>query len=680
MNISVILWAALASGGVGLLFALAQAAKGSKLGGDEKARAVAKAIHGGALAFLKREYVALALIAIPVAFALTYLGQWTANGFIIGALGSVLVGHIGVILSLKANARTVGAASLGIGAALRVAFNGGAAAGLAAAGLALLGVAGYYALARAAVPADEAFRALLGLGLGSSLAGLFFRLAGGLYTNAAEVGASLGGQQNPAITTEDAHNPAIIASNVAANVGESIGVATDLYESYTLTLVAAMLLARNAFGGDSPWVEFPLLVGSVALVATFLGGFFVRMGRHKRTLGALYRGLLATAILTAGGFYFASEWFLTLPGTETALNLNGLSATILIGVALATAILFIAEYQTQAGFRPVKRIAAASQGGQSANLLAGLSAGQKSVVLPVLVACAAVAGAYFFGGGFAANPWVGLFAIALTAVASLSLGGTAVALNTYATIVGNARNIAELVELYAIKRSVADPLNAAGNTAKGVAKAYVTLSAGLAALVLFAEFSTNFHAASEYSLANPEVLLGLLGGGLLAYWLSARLLSAVGAGDEKMREEIRRQLHDIPGIAEGSAVPQYGRCLDVASRSAIRQTVVPVLILLAVPAAIGLLAGKGALAGFLFGSIATGLLQSLASTSSGSALSNARQYIEDGSFGGNRSFAHEAAVIGEAIGSPLKGTVGPAVASLGKITGIVALVLMPLIS
>jgi len=680
MNISVILLAALASGGAGLLYALVLVALGAKRGDNEKARSVAKAIQGGASAFLKREYVALALVAIPIAFALTYLGQWTANGFIAGAVGSVLVGYLGAVLALQANARTVEVAGLGIGPALRVAFRGGSAAGLAAAGLALLGVAGYYALARLATPVDEAFRALLGLGLGSSLAGLFARLAGGLYTNAAEAGANLSSDNQLDGLAEDGSNPAIIASNVAGNVGEAMGLATDLYESYTLTLVAAMLLAKNAFGNDSPWVEFPLLVGSVSLVATFLGGFFVRVGKRKRTLGALYRGLLVTALLTGGGFYGAAEWFLTLPGLETAFGPYGLLATILTGVALVGAILLIAEYQTQAGFRPVKRIAAASQGGPAANLFAGLSAGQKSVLLPVLVALAALSGAYFFGGGFSANPWMGLYAVALAAVASLSLGGSAVALSTYASIVGNARSIAEIAELYAIKRSITDPLNAAGNTAKGVARAYVTLSAGLAALVLFAEFSTTFHESADYALNNPQVLAGLLAGGLLAHWLSARLLSAIGIGGERVRAEVRRQWREIPGLADGSALPQHGRCVDIASRNAIRQTLVPVLIVLAVPVAIGLLVGKGALAGFLFGSIATGLLQSLASTGSGSALSNARRHIEAGSYGGNRSAAHEAAVSGEAIGSPLGATVGPAAASLGKLAGVLALLLVPLIS
>lgn len=665
MNISVILLVALASGGGGLLYALGLMAVGSR-GGCEQTRRVAKTIQGGALAFLKWEYVAMALVLIPVAFGLTYLGQWTANGFITGALGSVLVGHISVALSLQANARTVEAAGQGIGPALRVAFRGGAAAGLAAAGVALLAVAGYYTLARAAVPADEAFRALLGLSLGAVLAGLFLRLAGGLYANAAEAGADVADQSDPAL----------IARTVASHTSESIGLATDLYESYALTLVAAMLLARHAFGSDSPWVEFPLLVGSIALAGTFIGGFFVRMGKRRRSLGALYRGIFVAALLTGGGFYAAAEWFLALPGLESAFGPYGLLATLLTGIALAGIILLIAEYQTQAGFKPVKRIAAASQGGQAANLFAGLSAGQKSVVLPVLVALAALGLAYSLGGGFSANPWMGLYAVALAALAALSLGGTAVALSTYATIIGNARSIAEVAGLYALKRSVADPLNAAGNTAKGIAKAYATLSAGLAALVLFAEFSTTLEGSADYALGNPPVLVGLLAGGLLAHWLSARLLSAIGLGGERVRAEAQRHAD----LAEDGSQPAPNRCAEIASRNAIRQTVVPVLILLATPVAIGLLLGKGALAGFLFGSVAAGLLQSLAATSSGSALSNARRHIEAGSFGGNRSLAHEAAVSGEAIGSPLGTTVGPAAASLGKLAGVVALLLVPLLS
>lgn len=680
MNTDNVIWIAIASGGFGLLVALLHAIKGLGRQDNEQVRAIAKTIQKGASGFLKREYVALSLLGIPIAFGLTYLGQWIANGFIAGALGAVLAGQLAASASLKSNVKTLEASNSGLAKALKTAFNGGSAAGMAASGLALLLVAGYYLLAIRSGLEESAFPALLGLGLGAAFAGLFLRIAGGLYANAAQFGLTEANHQTLDILQEDIRNPAIIASNVAANVGEAVGLTSDLYESHTLALVAAMLLADHAFGHGNPWILFPLLVDSVSLLAFFIGHYFVRVGHRKRTLAALYRGLLATLLLAGGGYYFVSQWFLTLPGTEIGLQHIQVVGTTVVGIVLAGAVLMIAEYQTQASYRPVKGIAAAAVEGQEANLLAGLSLGQKSVVTPLLLACAVLTGAYYFGGGLDANPWGGLYSVALATLASLALGSSAVALNAYAGIVSNASSIAEMAGLYSLKYEITNPLNRSGYTAKAVARSYANLTAGLAALTLFAEFASGFGEASKLSLSEPKVLFGLLLGGLTVHWLSARLLGAVAKGLVKMKAEVVRQIRDIPGLADGLAAPQYERCLEIAARSAIRQSLMPVLVLLAVPVAIGFGAGSCALAGFLIGGIAVGLLQALASTVSGSALSNARLYIENGRFGGNRSSAHEAALQGEAIGNPLKVVVGPAVASLGKLSAVTALLIVPLLS
>ena len=681
MTISIMLWCALASAGFGAIYAMATAFWLSRRGlGSDTAHSVAKSIEEGAKSFLKREYIALPVVAIPVAFALTYFGQWTANGFIAGAIGSVLASYIGAAVAVTSNVRTVVAAKNGLGAALSVAFKGGSVVGVALASLALLVVAGYYALSRSAIPTDQALHALVGLGLGSTLASLFIRIASGIYAKTAQNGASQAGRDYDVTAEDDPRNPAIIASNVGGNIGDSAGMAADLYETFTLTLVAAILLANTAFGSDSQWIEFPLLVSGIAIVASVLGCFFVRLGKRKRIVGALYRSLFMSGVLTGGAFYYATEWFLALPGAEPVIGGPSLFAILLIGLVLSGFIVLTTEYYTSAGFKPVKLIAAASVAGHASNFIAGIAVGKKAAILPVLITSGAIAGAYFLGGGFTGNPWVGLFAIGLTAVATLSLAGIVAAINTCGAIAGNARSIAEMIELFEIKRSTALPLETAGNTAKAVAKGYAAVSAGLAALALFAEYSKSLKSPTVFDLSNPVVLFGVFLGGLLAYWLVARLLRIVNDGAARVTEEVFRQFREIPGIPEGNAQPQHGRVVNIAINHAIQHTFAPVVVVLATPVAVGLLFGKDALGGLLIGTVVTGLFQSLALTGSGSAWHSARKYIENGSFGGNRSTAHAAAVTGDTVGGAYKDAAGPAVNSLIKAASIVALLIAPLVA
>ena len=682
MTISTILWCALASGGLGVLYVLATVFWLARQSiGNDTTQSIAKSIKRNAKAFLKLEYSAVALLAIPAALALTYFGQWTANGFIVGAVGSVLASYIGVAVAVDSNVRTVVAAkNRGLTAALSVAVKGGSVVGVALASLALLNVTGYYALAQSAIPSDQVFRALIGLGLGSTLASLFTRIANGIFAKAATVNMSQIDTDEVNITEEDPRNPAIIVGNVGVNISDSAGLAADLYETYTLTLVAAILLAKTAFGPDSQWIEFPLLISAIAIAATILAGLLVRLGKRKRIVGALYRSLLISVVLAGGALYYASIWFLALPGIEPAFDNISLPAVISVGLVLVGFIVLSTEYYTSAGFRPVKRIASDSVAGHASNLIAGLAVGKKATILPLIVAFGGLTGAYFLGGGFTGNPWGGLFAVALAVVATVSLAGILTTFSTYGAIVGNSFNIAEMAELYEIKHSIAIPLVNAGDTVKAVVRGYAAVSAGLAALVLFAGYSKSLTTPTVFDLSNPSVLFGLFIGGLLSYWVAARLLRAVNYGTSRVTEEVSRQFREIPGILEGGEQPKYGLAVDIATRSAIRQTFVPVLIVLAVPVAVGLLVGKDALGGLLIGIIVTGLLQSLAYASSGSAWHSARKHIENGSFGGNRSAAHQASVTGDTLGGAYKDAVAPALNSLVKAANIVALLIAPLIA
>lgn len=680
MEASNIILFALGCGGLGVLYALITAAWVSKQSaGNEKMQEISEAIREGATAFLNREYKTVAIVAIVLAGLLTYLGKWTAIGFAIGTFGSALAGYIGMMVTVKANVRTTEAARNGIQAALNVAFKGGSVTGIMVVGLGLVGIAAYYMLVKSMAPIDDAFHALVGLGFGCSLMSVFARIAGGIYTKAADVGADLVGKVEAGIPEDDPRNAAVIADNVGDNVGDCAGMAADLYETYTVTLVAAMLLAKTVFGAQSPWVEFPLLIGGISIVASIIGCYFVRLGKSQYIMGALYKGLAVAGILAAVAFYFVSGWFLAQPGVEPAFTAMGVFLTAVIGLALTGLIVVITEYFTSKSFAPVKHIAAASVTGHGTNVISGLAVSMKSTAAPALVICGAIIWAFQLGGGFAGNPGGGLFAIALSAVAMLSMTGIVVAIDSYGPITDNAGGIAEMAELPESVRAVTDPLDAVGNTTKAVTKGYAIGSAGLAALVLFAEYSRSFEDAILFDLSNPKVIVGLFIGGLLPYFFGSLLMEAVGKAAGGVVEEVRRQFREIPGIMEGTAKPEYGKCVDIVTKSAIKQMMVPALIPVIVPLLVGLLVGREALGGVLIGSIITGLFQAIAMTSGGGAWDNAKKFIEDGMYGGKGSDAHKAAVTGDTVGDPYKDTAGPAINPMIKVVNIVALLIVPLL-
>jgi len=681
MNASVMTTIALACGAAGVLYALITAAWVSKQSaGSEKMQAISEAIREGAEAFLKREYKTVAVVAVVLAVVLLYLGKWTSIGFLIGVCGSAIAGYIGMMVSVKANVRTTEAAKQGLSAALSVAFKGGSVTGVMVVGLGLLGITGYYLVAKSFAPVEEVFHALIGLGFGCSLMSVFARIAGGIYTKAADVGADLVGKVEAGIPEDDPRNAAVIADNVGDNVGDCAGMAADLYETYTVTLVAAMLLAKTVFGADSPWVEFPLLIGAISIIASIIGTYFVRLGKNEYIMCALYKGLAVAGILAAVAFYFASQWFLKLPGLQTGgFTPMSVFTTALIGLILTGLIVMITEYFTSKSFNPVKHIAAASVTGHGTNVIAGLAVSMKSTAAPALVICGAIVWAYQLGGGFAGNPSGGLFAIALSAVAMLSMTGIVVAIDSYGPITDNAGGIAEMAELPESVRAITDPLDAVGNTTKAVTKGYAIGSAALAALVLFAEYSRSVSGSAVFDLSNPMVIVGLFIGGLLPYFYGSLLMEAVGKAAGGVVEEVRRQFRELPGIMEGTQKPEYGKCVDIVTKSAIQQMMVPALIPVVAPIIVGFGLGKEALGGMLIGAIVTGLFQAIAMTSGGGAWDNAKKFIEDGMYGGKGSDAHKAAVTGDTVGDPYKDTAGPAINPMIKVVNIVALLIVPLL-
>ncbi len=681
MKASVIAMFALACGGLGVLYALVTAAWVSKQSaGDQKMQSISEAIREGATAFLSREYKTVAVVAVILAGLLSYLGIWTSIGFVIGAFGSALAGYIGMTVSVKANVRTTEAAKGGLQNALTVAFKGGSVTGIMVVGLGLLGITGYYVVVKSMAPADQAFRALVGLGFGCSLMSVFARIAGGIYTKAADVGADLVGKVEAGIPEDDPRNAAVIADNVGDNVGDCAGMAADLYETYTVTLVAAMLLAKTVFGADSAWVEFPLLIGGISIVASIIGTYFVRLGKNEYIMGALYKGLAVSGVLAAGAFYFASKWFLALPGLKTGgFTAMSVFTTALIGLVLTGLIVMITEYFTSKSFNPVKHIAAASVTGHGTNVISGLAVSMKSTAAPALVICGAIVWAYSLGGGFAGNPGGGLFAIALSAVAMLSMTGIVVAIDSYGPITDNAGGIAEMAELPESVRAITDPLDAVGNTTKAVTKGYAIGSAALAALVLFAEYSRSVPGMT-FDLSSPKVIVGLFIGGLLPYFFGSLLMEAVGKAAGGVVEEVRRQFREIAGIMEGTAKPEYGKCVDIVTKSAIKEMMIPALIPVIAPVLVGFLIGKEALGGLLIGAIITGLFQAIAMTSGGGAWDNAKKFIEDGMYGGKGSDAHKSAVTGDTVGDPYKDTAGPAINPMIKVVNIVALLIVPLLT